>query len=214
MLKTSLWDISIYTDIIPDYHLIKDNLVKAIYEYDKNLVVPEVHDGGIGPWPQRHKPNLKESDHLLFESDNEYIQHLKAVCGNSLAKVLHRCVGRWYNTDTYSINFQDSWYHITKNGGYHDIHDHGESTWCGIFYVDIGESDAYNANGINRFYSPLDVRQEPGMEHLALNNHDVTPTNGKLVIFPGFLKHSAVPYYGTKDRIVVSFNAKVEVPDD
>jgi len=214
MLKQSLWDISIYTEMMADYHLLKDDLVKAIYQYDKDLVVPDVHDGGIGPWPQRHKPGVKESDHRLFQSDNEHIQQVKDFCGQRLAEVLHKCVGRYYDTKTWPIAFEDSWYHITKEGGYHDIHDHGNSTWCGLFYVDIGDSNAYNANGVNRFYSPLNVKTEVGMEHLAENCHDVTPSNGKLVIFPGFLKHSALPYFGGKDRIVVSFNAAVEVPDD
>jgi hypothetical protein len=38
---------------------------------------------------------------------------------------------------------------------------------------------------------------------------DVVPQEGKLVIFPAFLKHQAMPYEGRKDRVVLSFNIQV-----
>ena len=38
---------------------------------------------------------------------------------------------------------------------------------------------------------------------------DVDIEDGKLIVFPGNLGHSALPYYGDKDRIVISFNTEI-----
>ena len=38
---------------------------------------------------------------------------------------------------------------------------------------------------------------------------DFIPQNGQIVIFPGFLEHSAIPYYGKSDRYVIAVNAKI-----
>jgi len=222
MHKHSLWDISVFTSKMPYYLDIFEELKQAIYDYDKTVqeplhpLAPIDPETGIGPWPQRHKKKLRESDGWLFgNTDNQYIKAVENFCGQSLSETLDKSIGHLYGRpDTYNIYFDNSWYHITKNGGYHDIHNHGNTSWAGIFYVDIGESTMYNANGVNRFYRPFDLNAIVGMEHLVTAAKDVTPENGKLVIFPGFLKHSGMPYYGTKDRIVISFNASVEVPDD
>ena len=36
---------------------------------------------------------------------------------------------------------------------------------------------------------------------------------GKLFMFPSYVKHLAVPYRGKKDRIIVSFNSHVILPE-
>ena len=38
---------------------------------------------------------------------------------------------------------------------------------------------------------------------------DAEAEDGKLLIFPGSVPHSALPYYGKKDRIVISFNSEI-----
>ena len=213
--RKRLWDISIFEVEMTDYHLIKDDLISFIYDYDSKLEPGEGGYGkGIGPHKQLHKYNLSESHGDLFLSENEALQKLNTFCGQSLADLMHQLNGKYYDTNTWGVDFHDSWYHITKDGGYHDVHHHGKSAWCGIFYVDIGDSSTYNANGINRFYSPLAIDTTIGLEYIQHHAYDVTPVSGKLVMFPGFLKHSAVPYHGDKDRIVVSFNANLEVPED
>ncbi len=56
-----------------------------------------------------------------------------------------------------------------------------------------------NVNGVNRFYSsnlfdPNEVA-------------DIVPEEGKLILFPGYVRHAALPYTGKLDRVVISFNA-------
>ncbi len=68
------------------------------------------------------------------------------------------------------------------------------------------------SNGVTRFYGPPFAHL--GGAHVDLGNAylqpphvDVEPVPGQLVIFPAWLAHQALPYAGTAERIIVSFNA-------
>ena len=52
------------------------------------------------------------------------------------------------------VDIVESWYHLTPEGGFHDAHSHPNCSWCGIYYVDAGESSLTAQNGMNRFYDP------------------------------------------------------------
>ena len=73
----------------------------------------------------------------------------------------------------------------------------------------IPDADNETQNGINRFYNNMEF------PILGLGNDyygdyfDVDIEDGKLIVFPGNLGHSALPYYGNKDRIVISFNTEI-----
>ena len=45
------------------------------------------------------------------------------------------------------------------------------------------------------------------MQYLRHDAADITPEDGVLVVFPAYLLHSATPYSGDKDRVVISFNS-------
>ena len=108
--------------------------------------------------------------------------------------------------------FKDSWYHITKDRGYHDAHNHGNSSICGIYYLDIGESNAENRNGVNKFFTPFMPNTDDadfGYHWWPSETIIIEPKNGKLVLFPGYLMHNATPYQGEKDRLVIAFNCQI-----
>ena len=120
----------------------------------------------------------------------------------------------WHESVDPEVTILESWYHITESGGYHDAHSHPNCSWCGIYYLASGESDLNDQNGVNRFYDPranAGHYQDLGTSYL---NHegfwDIAPQNGQLVIFPSYLKHAALPYYGEEKRIVIAFNCRVE----
>ena len=63
-------------------------------------------------------------------------------------------------------------------------------------------------NGSNRFYSPIQYfTLDQSMQYLRNDVADICPEDGVLVIFPAYLLHSATPYIGKKDRVVISFNS-------
>lgn len=120
-----------------------------------------------------------------------------------------------------NVDFRQSWFHITNDGGFHDAHTHGACSWCGIYYLDPGNADEVPAdganvagNGINRFYAPMGgggIVRDYGNSYLGRSYLDVQPQAGRMVIFPSYLLHSALPYRGDKDRIIISFNSTTSV---
>jgi hypothetical protein len=44
---------------------------------------------------------------------------------------------------------------------------------------------------------------------LQVPHTDIAPESGKLVVFPSWLPHQAMPYVGQRDRLIVSFNGSV-----
>ncbi len=90
------------------------------------------------------------------------------------------------------------WFHKTNDAGYHDVHVHVDTEYACIFCIDQGESDIDTKNGVNRFYDFTDLK----------NTHvkDIVPIDGQLVYFNGLVPHSALPYSGETDRIVMGIN--------
>ena len=210
------WPTIMYFSMWDDHENYSDMIKEIIYEdslkYDTELAT----DIGI-----RIKSNLKESSLSFFkENSNDYrlvdlvlwieenIRYYYDTLKNRFGSVLEKST----KIESYKINFRDSWYHITKNKGYHDMHTHGNSSVCGIYYVDVGNSNMNDANGINRFRAPFYPQTDDldrGYSWYPSDIIDVEPQNGKLILFPGYLLHSATPYFGDDDRIVIAFNAQI-----
>jgi hypothetical protein len=68
-------------------------------------------------------------------------------------------------------------------------------------------------NGVNRFFSPVMISYEDvGSSAYSQVPVSYPPEEGKLVLFPSYVQHSAATYRGTKDRIVIAFNSRVFLP--
>jgi uncharacterized protein (TIGR02466 family) len=113
------------------------------------------------------------------------------------------------------------WFQIQNGAAFHDIHSHGNCSWSGVYYVQIDPLEQRQThaelgalNGATRFYSPMfpllgGAYMDRGNAFMQQATLDVEPREGELVLFPAFLPHKAMPYSGTQDRIVVSFNAQI-----
>lgn len=119
-----------------------------------------------------------------------------------------------------AVTIVDSWYHITNDGGFHDAHFHHGCSWCGIYYVRVGDAGRRPGggapNGGSRFYCPLTCGgqyRDFGNRYLG-GTLDMPIEDGLLVVFPSYLLHSGLPYQGEADRIVIAFNARVHVRPD
>jgi uncharacterized protein (TIGR02466 family) len=211
--EQGLWNIGIYSIVMPDYEVLKDKCVEHIktVKLDKpHLNKGNEHYQKIGPMEQRHKRNLIESWGTLFDNrDSEEFNQVIDFCHSVTLNVAKRVNEKYVDTSNWLIRMKESWSHITQNGGYHDYHDHPYCSWCGIFYVDAGDTDSKNKNGNNRFYTPLKTTPEIGLEFLSHTFHDPVAQTGKLIVFPSILPHSAMPYFGERDRVVVAFNAEI-----
>ena len=64
-------------------------------------------------------------------------------------------------------------------------------------------------NGGSRFYTPLQLGYRDWGNRYLVEEIDVPVEDGLLVLFPSHLRHSGLPYRGSRDRIVIAFNARV-----
>lgn len=165
---------------------------------------------------------LIESPMDLFSSDeDEDMQALASWIRQSVKAAVHKANNGAVPIEKLSVKFTESWFHITNDGGFHDAHVHGNCSWCGIFCLAAGDPDIVPddgtdkaGNGVNRFYAHIPTGgmvADYGSSYLRRSYMDVQPMNGRLVIFPSFLLHSALPYRGSTDRIVMAFNSRTDV---
>ena len=112
-----------------------------------------------------------------------------------------------------NIEIHESWCHITRDGGYHDMHTHPGSSWSAIYYLDTGDMDAASKNGLNRFFCPYNnMYIDAGTAWTSRNTSiDITAQEGMLIVFPSFIQHNALTYRGEKERYVISVNSKVSL---
>ena len=208
--KKSLWSSHIYCFKDEKHSSKKDELITYAYDLKNQGKTSGVADVA--------KKNLFESKFDFFNSDLQAVQELKSFCRESLMTAIKDA--NEYDDDFMSHlvpDLRESWAHITNNNGYHDAHKHLNTSWGGIYYVDAGECGEVvdedgisRMNGTNRFYSPIQYFcLDPSMQYLRHDAADISPENGVLVIFPAYLLHSATPYSGKRDRIVISFNSVI-----
>ena len=206
--KQSVWASHIYCFKDDKHSSKKDELISYVYDLKDQGKASGVSDIA--------KKNLFESKFDFFNSELQAVQELKVFCEESLMTVVKEV--NQYDDDYMSHlvpDLRESWTHITNINGYHDTHKHLNTSWGGIYYVNAGEcgqvvdeDGILRMNGSNRFYSPIQYfTLDPSMQYLRHDVADISPEDGVLVIFPAYLLHSATPYTGKKDRVVVSFNS-------
>jgi uncharacterized protein (TIGR02466 family) len=162
------------------------------------------------------KQNLHESRLDFLQQKNRELEQLSGFFRDLVEMAAFDCNGDFLPEDVaLNIDITESWYHVTENGGYHDVHSHPNCSWCGIYYLDAGDST--NGNGVNRFYEPryhADHYLDAGNLYLQQEGFwDVVPQSGQVVIFPSYLKHSALPYFSNNKRVVIAFNCQVAFAD-
>ena len=165
---------------------------------------PQGVDSNVGTYT---KHNLKESTFDFFHSDESIIQESMRWFGDCLVQTVTHYYKNIGITDSldgkYGVGFVDSWFHIGKKYSSHDVHNHGNCSWCGIFYVDSGDVDK---GGETIFRNPINTTFTDCGNNYVFTSIRVMPENGKLLLFPSYLDHYQSLYTGDKDRIVIGFN--------
>ena len=209
--KTALWPSNIYCFKNESHLSLESQLLIHVYDLKSRSKVSGISSVA--------KKNLFESQFNFFTSDLPAVQSLKTFCEESLMSVVKDVNGYddSYMSQLYP-DIRESWAHVTNNNGYHDAHKHLNTSWVGIYYLQSGEcgeapddDGIERMNGTNRFYSPIQYFcLDPSMQYLRYDAVDICPEDGVLVIFPAYLLHSATPYSGKKDRVVISWNSVIQ----
>lgn len=192
--------ISLFPSIISltecdSFHLISEELIDWIYEYQKSDPGSQVSNKG--GWQSSKKFYLNEKsfkkfyDYILFHINKSLL---------------------YYDV---AFNVTNLWINLNKNGSYNMVHDHPLSDLAGVLWVKV-------PNGSGKFImnSPNDFVQYNILDFL---NRDVKQKEncdfsfvpelkeGNMIIFPSNLKHYVDVNQTDQDRISISFNLNAEV---
>ncbi|HLH94194.1 MAG TPA: TIGR02466 family protein [Xanthobacteraceae bacterium] len=158
----------------------------------------------VGGW--HSQPNL-------FQWDSDCVRNLKdrvTSCTLSLTGIVLGGGPR-------RVNLQmECWANVSRHGHYHGVHDHPGTTWSGVYYVTAGKVDTNDpANGpANGRLELIDPRVGVGLfgseEGLLGGRYLVEPVPGLMVMFPSWLRHMVHPFFGSEERISISFNVRVQ----
>ncbi|MEP6633469.1 MAG: putative 2OG-Fe(II) oxygenase [Luteimonas sp.] len=165
-------------------------------------------------------PSLKqqagvfESDFNLFSWNDACIQELRQFCWTELGRTI-RDLNQYTAEEMARLQiFSHTWFHVTRHGGFTILHTHPMASWSGVYCVAPGETpDDRPESGVLRFHNPhhysnyfLDagnLRLRAPYHHGTWNLH-LQP--GQLVLFPSWLQHEVMPFYGNDERITIAFN--------
>jgi uncharacterized protein (TIGR02466 family) len=106
----------------------------------------------------------------------------------------------------------NAWANVLRRGNYNTIHNHPESTWSGVYYVDVGTTATENPlSGVLELMDP-----RPFVEMVATPGQPfgrpvrIQPENGLMVLFPSWLYHQVHVYSGEGVRIAIAFNVPTQ----
>ena len=117
--------------------------------------------------------------------------------------------------DLKSLNFNNHcWFHIYRNGGYFQTHNHPNASWSVIYCVDPGDETPENESmsGHIMFTAPrhvnayLDPANNGMRRDMSFNAIRLRLKPAELLIFPSYLYHTVEPYIGQSPRITIAAN--------
>ena len=172
------------------------------------------------PLTQRNAA-LFESHFNLFRDGDAAVQELKGFCWNQLLSVVGWANGYDAATIRRLDIYNDSWFHVTRRGGFFGLHNHPNASWSGVYCVDPGTQDPDRTDsGLLSFVNPtitsamhLDAGNAGMRLPYGYQVASVSLAAGQLVIFPSWVLHDVKPFEGEGERITIAFNCWFTLPD-
>jgi uncharacterized protein (TIGR02466 family) len=140
--------------------------------------------------------SFNDSDLAVDPNFKFFFDKLSTLVAEFLAQLGY--TGKW--------KFENSWSNIYPADAFVPLHDHRGLHWSGVYYVQAEERCGDLILVDPKEYA---LANEPeNTMYRGNNDFRVEPTPGKVLIFPGYLKHETAPNKSNNDRIIISFNIK------
>lgn len=159
------------------------------------------------------QPEVFESRFDLFHWTEPCIVTLREFCNAALFKLVGELNGYTKQELSQLILNVDSWFHVTQRGGAFGQHNHPMASWSGVYCVDSGYGVAEPESGELVFQHPapaagmfVDLGVSNIRDPWALVPKVYRLRPGQLILFPSWVLHQVMPYYGSRERITVAFN--------
>lgn len=210
MQPISLWPVWFYDFQWEDHDLHAARLSEICYDQE--------HQRNFSTIAVNAKGGLYESAFDFLKIEDQSVKALSQWISQSFYQAAaHANQLAWAMTSNtpvtrpVTIDMHESWCHITRDGGYHDMHAHPDSSWSAIYYLDVGDMQPGTTNGVNRFYNPNHTMYvDAGTAWMQRQTStDFFGEPGMLIVFPSWVQHSAITYRGTRDRLVIAANCRI-----
>ncbi len=163
----------------------------------------------------RRNETLFESRFDLFNWPDPCVQKLREFCFTQLYRAIAELNG-YDQSILKDMHYAcESWFHLTRQGGYFGVHTHPLHSWSGVYCVRHDGDDAKSDSGKLTFVNPnyastmyMDVATARLKRPFSGAPIMLRLEPGQLVLFPSWLLHEVMPYEGTTERITVAFNVK------
>ena len=164
--------------------------------------------------PQRSHENVFESEFDFLSWQRQPIPQFREMMVGYLGNFL-KLVNEINDEDLKSLNFDNHcWFHIYRNGGYFQTHNHPNASWSVIYCVDPGDEPPENESmaGHIMFTDPrhvnayLDPANNGMRRDMSFNAIRLRLKPAELLIFPSYLYHTVEPYIGRRPRITIAAN--------
>lgn len=166
------------------------------------------------PLVQRNS-SLFESNFHLFDWPDAPVALLRDFCFAQLYRAIRELNGYTLDELKRLHIAAESWFHVTRKGGYFALHNHPMASWSGVYCVAPGDDSADADSGLLSFVSPMAANNMYLDMAIARFGHPYSygPRQfrlkaGQLILFPSWVLHEVRPYSGAGERITVAFNAR------
>ena len=210
----SFWPVLVGEFFNPEHILIKDELINFFTEYEKNL--PE-GNSQLKDKNYSGNYNLYQSKYNLHTEKNEALLSVMKFIAMSILEMVKKAneskLEELENkTPRINVHLTESWFIRYNQGGMVYPHNHDGCSWSCVYYVEIGK-EAKKMNGSTYFIRPYQgfSKFDFGGSYMLNDQMVLNAEEGKLLVFPNYLYHGSHPFQGSKDRIVISANSKIDL---
>ena len=171
---------------------IQDKLID--YAYDLKKIEPEgVSISNQGGW---------QSPDFSVNNENDVLHHFLINCLAGFPVI----------DESFNIKV-DAWVNINKPGDYNIKHNHPTADLAGVLYIKCPEDcgviqfdcpTAFQSHNELHSYTD-DFKNQNNLFHCFY----ITPTEGRIFVFPAHLEHHVHKNNSNEDRISVSFNIRL-----
>lgn len=125
-----------------------------------------------------------------------------------LVETAARGVARFLQVDQYPMVITGCWANINPRGAYHPTHHHPNNYLSGVYYVAVPPP---GSRIVFQDPRPSIIMPKPRQyTRMTANGADAQSKEGRMLLFPAWLKHSVPSNEGVAERISISFNLMFE----
>ena len=169
-----------------------------MYNYIKNEQASD--SSGI------NKSNIKGWHSKDFDLDHSEPKKFIKFISSSIEQVM---TDMNWDKEKQVVKINNMWAIINTGGSSNAQHQHGNSNISGAYYVrapkNSGDIVFYDPRPAPVYFHPN--AKSPNLLNAQVNS--VSPKEGVLVLFPSYLDHSVNENLSNEERIVISFNIRI-----